>query len=62
MFSGEMDEHAPVQLGVVRPTLLGTQRTLAPSPLQDLSDGLFAVPPGKKFAGKIQNKVLENLT
>ena len=49
MFSGEMEEHAPVQLGVVRPALLRTQRTLPSGPLQDLTDGLLAILPEKNL-------------
>ena len=49
MFSGEMSEDAPVQLGVVRPPLLGTQRTCPTRPLKDLSYRSFAVLPEMKF-------------
>ena len=49
VFPREMEEHAPVQLAVVRPALLRTQRTLSSRPLQDLPDGLLAVFPGKQI-------------
>ena len=45
MFPGEMYEHAPVQLGVVRPSLIRAERAPPARPLQDLPDSQLAVLP-----------------